>query len=181
MAILPILLYGDPRLEDEAEPIADITDEIRSLAADMATTMYAAPGVGLAAPQVGIGKRMVVIDCSVGQEEGALMTLINPEITYREGLIREEEGCLSFPEIVELVERPEIVTVKAIGLDGKEFTIDRADGLLARAVFHEIDHLDGVLMTDRVNAFRRTMIKKKIKKKMRAGEWVSSTASAAAV
>jgi peptide deformylase len=146
----------------------------------MALTMYAAPGVGLAAPQVGVLKRMVVIDTSAGEETGKLLTLINPEITYREGLIREEEGCLSFPDIVEIVERPAIVSCRALDLKGKEIVIERAEGLLARAVFHEIDHLDGVLLVDRVNAFRRTVIKKKIRRKVKAGEWTSEAAGAPA-
>lgn len=171
MALLPILLYGDARLEEKSEPVTDITAEIRELAANMALTMYAAPGVGLAAPQVGVNRRMVVVDCSGGDEAGGLITLINPEITLREGFVREEEGCLSFPDIVEVVERPEIVSVRALDLDGKELVIDRAEGLLARCLFHEVDHLDGVLLVDRVNAFRRSLLKKKIRKRMRNGEW----------
>lgn len=176
MPILPILLYGDPRLERKAEPVATVTEEIRELAANMALTMYAAPGVGLAAPQVGVSKRMLVIDVSGGDQPDRLLTLINPEITLREGSIREEEGCLSFPDIVEVVERPAVVSCRAIGLDGQEFTIDRAEGLLARAIFHEIDHLDGLLLVDRVNAFRRGLIKKKVRRKVRAGEWVADSA-----
>ncbi|MFN7973140.1 MAG: peptide deformylase [Acidobacteriota bacterium] len=180
MSILPILLYGDPRLEQKAESVVEIGDEIRELAKNMALTMYAAPGVGLAAPQVGVAKRMLVIDVSGGDEEGKLQTFINPEITYREGLVRDDEGCLSFPDIVEIVERPAIVSCRALGLDGREFTVERADGLLARAICHEIDHLDGVLLTDRVNAFRRAMIKKKVRRKVKAGEWVAEPAHARA-
>jgi len=175
VTILPILLYGDPRLAEPCEPVAEVTPAIQKLARDMAHTMYAAPGVGLAAPQVGVSIRLMVIDKTAGNEPDSLLTLINPEITYREGSVREEEGCLSFPDIVEVIDRPAVVSCRALGIDGKEFAVEKAVGLLARAICHELDHLDGVLLIDRVNAFRRSMLRKKIKKKVRAGEWVSDS------
>ncbi len=171
MAILPILLYGDSRLSEACEPVTEVTVAVKRLARDMVHTMYAAPGVGLAAPQVGVSIRLMVIDPTSGNEPDSLITLINPEITHREGSVREEEGCLSFPEIVEVVDRPAVVSCRALDIDGEEFVIERAEGLLARAISHEFDHLDGVLLIDRLNAFRRSMLRKKIKKKIRAGEW----------
>jgi peptide deformylase len=164
MAIRTILRYPDQRLRVKAEPVTEVTSEIRQLCDDMAETMYAAPGVGLAAPQIGIAKRIFVIDIADAESPSDLRTFINPEIVSREGETKWEEGCLSFPGIHEEVERAEKVTVRAIGLDGKPFELV-ADGLLAIAVQHEHDHLDGTLMVDRVSLLKRRFIDREMKKR----------------
>lgn len=168
MAIRTILRYPDKRLRVKAERVTEVTDEVRAICDDMAETMYAAPGVGLAAPQVGVPLRIFVIDVASGTDDPSqLHYFINPEIVRREGETVWEEGCLSFPGIHEEIERAEKVTVRATGLDGKPFELE-ADGLLAIAIQHENDHLEGTLMVDRVSLLRRRMIDRDMQKRARA-------------
>lgn len=162
--ILTILHYPDPRLREKAQPIREITPEIQKLADDMAETMYAAPGVGLAATQVGVALRMFVIDVASEDEPSRLVTFINPEIIERDGVQTWEEGCLSFPDVHEEVKRAERVRVRAQDRAGKQFEIE-VDGLMAVAVQHENDHLDGVLMIDHMGALRKRMVQRKMEKR----------------
>jgi peptide deformylase len=164
MAIRTILHYPDKRLRQKAEPVAEITPEIKALVEDMAETMYAAPGVGLAAPQIGVPLRIFVIDVAPQDAPSDLKVFINPEIVGKEGATSWEEGCLSFPGIHEEIERAEEVTVRATGVDGKPFELTATD-LLAIAIQHENDHLEGVLMVDRVSLLKRRMIDREMKKR----------------
>jgi peptide deformylase len=164
MAILDILIYPDPRLREVADPVEQVDDEIRTLVEDMAETMYDAPGVGLAATQVGVKKRVFIIDIADEDEPSNLQVFINPEILQREGTQSWKEGCLSFPEISEEIKRAEQVVVRALDVSGAEFELE-ADGLLAVAVQHENDHLDGVLMVDKVSPLRRRLIGRKLAKR----------------
>jgi len=168
--IRPILKYGDAPLHDRARPVEAITDEIRRLIDDMIETMYAAPGVGLAAPQVGIPLRICVIDLSVGRDPSALIVMINPEFVERDGMQLEEEGCLSVPGFNATVVRPSRATVKGLDRVGNEQQREGV-GLLARAFQHEIDHLDGTLFVDRLRGIKRDLIVRRIKKLTRAGKW----------
>ncbi|HKE30256.1 MAG TPA: peptide deformylase [Candidatus Angelobacter sp.] len=168
--IYPIVRYGDPVLEKPAETITDFNGDLRKLADDMFESMYAAHGVGLAAPQIGISKRIVVIDVSFKEDPDARMVLINPEIIKTEGRQRGSEGCLSLPDFREDVTRPNIVTVRAQDLEGKWFE-ETGEEMLARAFLHETDHLNGKLYISHISALKRDLIKRKIKKLMRAGEW----------
>ncbi len=163
MALREILLIGDPVLTRKSVPVDAITEDIVRLAGDMVETVHAAPGVGLAAPQVGVNKRLIVVDLSVGENEEALHVLVNPEIVSKEGEAICEEGCLSVPDIKEKVARPYQVVVRGLDLDGRPVEIEGED-LLARALCHEIDHLDGILFVDKLSALKRTLIKKKLKK-----------------
>ena len=167
MALLEILYHPDPILGCSAEPITEISDELRTLAADMAETMYAAPGVGLAANQVGILKQIVVIDTEYPDNKPNLIVLVNPEIIEKAGTITWEEGCLSFPDIHEDVVRSDRVTVRALNRDGIQFQIE-AEGLLAVAMQHEIDHLDGVLLIDHVSFLKKRIISRQLQKSKRA-------------
>ena len=164
MAIRTILRYPDKRLRNKALPVTAFDDSLRALVDDMAETMYAAPGVGLAAPQIGVSLRLFVIDIAGEDEPSDLKVFINPTFTAKQGEIAWEEGCLSFPGIHEEIERAEKVTVRATGLDGKVFEL-KAEGLLAIAVQHEYDHLDGTLMVDRVSLLKRRMIDRDMKKR----------------
>jgi peptide deformylase len=164
MALLPILRYPDPRLHTQAEPVVVVDETIRKLAADMAETMYAAPGIGLAATQVNVHRRIVVID--VSDERNALMTLINPEITEAEGECEGEEGCLSVPGIFDTVMRARQVRVRALGIDGQPFEI-QADGLLGACIQHEIDHLDGKVFVEHLSRLKQNRIKAKLLKRSR--------------
>jgi peptide deformylase len=164
MAVRDILIIGDPILTQKSEPVDGITEEIVRLARDMVETVHRAPGVGLAAPQVGVSKRIIVVDLSVGEHEDALYVLVNPEIVFKEGEAVGEEGCLSVPEIKEKVSRPYRVVVRGLDLEGREVEIEGED-LLARAFCHEIDHLDGILFVEKLSALKRALIKKKFKKK----------------
>jgi len=146
---LDIRVLGDPILRQDTEPVAEVTDELRQLISDMFTTMYAAEGIGLAAPQIGRTERLAVVDV-----EGAKYTLINPEILAREGAARAEEGCLSIPDVFGEVERPQRITVRAMDIEGRPFEL-AADELLARAIQHEIDHLHGRLFIDYLGVFKR--------------------------
>ncbi|MFO0609062.1 MAG: peptide deformylase [Polyangiales bacterium] len=164
MAIRTILRYPDKRLRDKALPVAVVDDDIRKLCDDMAETMYAAPGVGLAAPQIGVSKRIFVIDIASADEKSDLRVFINPEFVERDGETVWEEGCLSFPGIHEEVQRAAKVTVRATGLDGKPFEVS-AEGLLAIAIQHEYDHLEGTLMVDRVSLLKRRFIDREMRKR----------------
>lgn len=162
--IRPILTFPEPVLKQKSAPVTIITDEIIQLAKDMAETMYDAPGVGLAAPQVGVLQRVIVIDVAGRDESPQLITAINPAIIHGEGEVYEEEGCLSVPEYSANVRRHERVVVKALTLEGHEH-IWHADGLLAIAFQHEIDHLEGVLFVDRLSPLKRQLFLKKSKRK----------------
>lgn len=163
MAIRRILHYPEPILKQVSAPVAAIDDAIKSLAADMAETMYAAPGVGLAAPQVGVLQRLVVLDCAPKEEPRQLVVAVNPEIIAREGEAFEEEGCLSVPAYYASVARSARVTVRFLDLDGNSRQL-QADGLWAIAFQHEIDHLDGILFLDRITPLKRRMALKKWRK-----------------
>src|SRR5512145_153974 len=156
MAILPIRHYPDPVLKRRVEPVARVTPEIVQLCRDMAETMYAAPGVGLAANQVGVSLRIFTADCHGEDEPRRLITMINPEIVEVKGEIKEEEGCLSVPEYVAPVVRYAECTVKGLGLDGKEQVVTGQD-LLSRCFQHEIDHLNGLLFVDRLGPVKRDL------------------------
>lgn len=162
--------YPDPVLEKPGEPVTEFNDELAKLVEDMFESMYAAKGIGLAAPQIGLSKRLTIIDLSVKERPEDRIILINPEIIHREGKQYGEEGCLSLPEIREKVSRAAKVRVKAQDLSGKWFEMEGTE-LLARAIQHEIDHLDGILFFRRVSALKRDLILRKIRKMQRAGEW----------
>jgi peptide deformylase len=164
MASLNIVRYPDPRLYKKAAPVLEVNDEIRRLVSDMAETMYAAPGIGLAATQVDVHKRVIVIDTSETRDQ--LLVLINPEIVGREGLQFCEEGCLSLPGIYEAVERAERITVRALDAQGKPFTAD-ADKLLAICIQHEIDHLEGKVFVDYLSRLKQQRIRAKLQKQLR--------------
>jgi peptide deformylase len=168
--IRPILRYGDSPLHDAAQPVDAITPEIDRLVNDMIETMYAAPGIGLAAPQVGVPLRLFVVDLSAGRDPNGLNVLINPEFVEVEGVQLEEEGCLSLPGFNATVVRPSRIVVKSLDRNGTEQTIE-GTGLLARAFQHEMDHLDGALFVDRLRGIKRDMIVRRIKKLARSGKW----------
>lgn len=168
--ILKIVKYPEPVLQQPGEPVTEFNDELHKLAADMFETTYASQGIGLAAPQVGVSKRVTVIDLSMGKDPAQKLVLVNPEIIQREGRQYEEEGCLSFPEIREKVPRAAKVRIRAQDLDGKWFEMD-GDELLARAFQHEIDHLDGMLFIFRMSALKRDMVLRHIRKMQREGTW----------
>lgn len=163
MSILPIRIYPDPVLRVRCPEVGQFDDELEKLAKDMVETMYAAPGIGLAAPQVGIELRLAVVDISVGDEDHALHVFVNPEILDEDGRDLDEEGCLSIPGVAEKVSRPAAIRVKAQKLDGEPFEVE-ADGLLARAICHEVDHLDGVLFVDRVVGLRKERVKRQLRR-----------------
>src|SRR5580700_5740333 len=168
--IYPIVKYGDPVLEKHAEPVTAFDDELKKLVEDMFESMYAAHGVGLAAPQIGISKRLAVIDTSFKEDPDAKLVLINPEILHTEGRHTQSEGCLSIPDFRENVSRPNKVTVRAQDAHGKIYQKTGED-LLARAFLHETDHLNGKLYISHISALKRDLMKRKIRKMMKAGEW----------
>ena len=161
MAILEILEYPDPRLRTRAEPVEQVTDELRQLAEDMLETMYMAPGIGLAATQVNVHKRMLVVVVSENRDDPRI--LINPEIVERDGEQVMEEGCLSVPGVYDTVERALHIRARCLGLDGEPFEME-AEGLLAVCIQHEIDHLDGKLFVDYLSDLKRQRIRKKLEK-----------------
>jgi peptide deformylase len=163
MAIRTILHYPDPRLREKAKPVDAVTPAILELIEDMAETMYAAPGVGLAATQIGEPHRIFLIDIASEDEPSDLRVFVNPEIVVREGDQSWEEGCLSFPGVTEEIKRAEKVKVRALGKDGKPFELE-ADGLLAVAIQHENDHLDGVLMIDHLGLLKKRIVNRKMQK-----------------
>jgi peptide deformylase len=168
--ILPIRKFGDDVLRLPADPVAEIDDALQKLIDDMIETMYAAPGVGLAANQVGVARRLMIIDLSVGKRPGECHVFINPEIIDSEGEITEEEGCLSIPDFVEIVTRPERVKLRYLDRSGKE-RVMWGEGLMARAMCHEIDHLNGTLFVDHLRGFKKDKILKKIAKLAKSGMW----------
>src|SRR5579885_1916757 len=165
-----IVKYGDPVLETPARPVTKFDVELEELAEDMFATMYAAQGVGLAAPQIGKSLRLTVIDVTGGKNPEAKIVMANPEITHAEGEKREEEGCLSIPGFRGYVVRPHFVTVRAQNTKGEEFEV-RGEDFLARALCHEIDHLNGILFLQHLSMLKRDLIKRKIKKLRKQGEW----------
>jgi peptide deformylase len=166
----PIVLYGNEVLEKPADIVTNISDEEVQLVQDMIETMYKAPGVGLAANQVGVSKRILVTDPSSGENRNELITIVNPEIVAVDGEQFEDEGCLSVPGFTSAVVRPKTVVLKGVDLNGKEVTIEGKD-LLARAFCHEMDHLNGVFFLDHLSFIKRDIIKRKIRKLMKQGEW----------
>ena len=168
--IYPIVKYGDPILEKPGAPVKKFDAKLEELAEDMFASMYAAQGVGLAAPQIGKSMRFAVVDVTGGKNPEGKIVLANPEVTHAEGEVREEEGCLSIPGFRGYVVRPQFVTVKAQNIKGEPFEI-RGENLLARAFCHEIDHLNGILFLQHLGMLKRDMIKRKIKKLRKQGEW----------
>ncbi len=168
--ILPILKYGAPELRIVSRNVESFNGNLDEIVKNMVETMYAAPGIGLAANQVGINIRLATIDLSVGEEPGKLIVLCNPEIVSTEGTQKNDEGCLSVPDFSETVSRPQKMIVHGINAKGEEIQIE-AEGLLARCLSHEIDHLNGVLFVDHLSSLKRTLIRNKIKKLAKAGEW----------
>jgi peptide deformylase len=166
----PIVRHGAGVLHRPSEPVAEITPEIDALVDDMIQTMYAAPGIGLAAPQVGVGKRIFVCDVSVGRNPTDLLVFINPEFIERDGMQLEEEGCLSVPGFNATVARPARAILKGLDRHGEPQTVE-GTGLLARCFQHEMDHLDGTLFVDRLRGLQKDLIVRKIKKLARAGKW----------
>jgi peptide deformylase len=168
--VYPITLYGDPVLETPAETVTEFNDDLKKLIDDMFESMYAAHGVGLAAPQIGIGKRIAVIDVTFKEDPNAKLVLVNPEIIHTEGRQRGTEGCLSLPDFREDVTRPNKVTVRAQDVEGKWFE-HTGEELLARALMHETEHLQGKLYISHISRLKRDLMTRKIRKLMRAGEW----------
>ena len=168
--IYPIVKYGNPVLEKSAEPITEFNDALKQLVEDMFESMYVAKGVGLAAPQIGISKRLAVIDVTFKEDPNARLVLANPEIIHTEGKQTQSEGCLSIPEFREPVTRPNKVTVRAQDIHGKWFE-KTGEELLARAFLHETDHLKGKLYISYLSALKRDLMKRKIRKLAKAGEW----------
>jgi peptide deformylase len=168
--IYPIVKYGDPILEKPTVAVKKFDADFEQLTEDMFASMYAAQGVGLAAPQIGLNLRVAVVDVTVGKNPEAKIVLANPEIIHAEGEVREEEGCLSIPGFRGYVMRPQFVTVKAQNAKGESFEI-RAENLMARAFCHEIDHLNGILFLQHLSMLKRDLIKRKIKKLKKQGEW----------
>jgi peptide deformylase len=168
MPVRKIVTFGHPVLHRPSLPIREIDQEIVDLARDMVLTMHAAPGIGLAAPQVAAGKRLITVDLSVGEKPEELIVLINPEFLERDGEAVSEEGCLSVPGVHENIRRPAQVLVKGVDLDGKEKVIE-AKGTLARVFCHELDHLDGRLFIDHLSPLKKALVKKKLKKTRETG------------
>jgi peptide deformylase len=168
--IRPIVKYGEDVLHTTAQNVETVTGELGDLIRDMVETMYAAPGVGLAGPQVGLPYRVFVVDVSGGRSKDGLMAFINPEFVEREGMQLEEEGCLSIPGFNATVARPERAVVKGLDLDGRERIVE-GTGLLARAFQHEMDHLDGRVFVDRLRGIQRDLIVRRIRKLVRSGKW----------
>jgi peptide deformylase len=169
MAILPIRIYPDPVLRVKCPPVERFDGELRALAVDMVETMHHAPGVGLAAPQIGVELRLAVVDLSVGKDPEQLLALANPEVIAAEGGAIEVEGCLSIPELTDKVERPDRIRLRARNLEGAPFELE-ADDWLARAILHEIDHLDGVLFVDRLHGLRRDRARRQLRRLAEAWE-----------
>ena len=166
----PILRLGDSILSDPARPVDDITPDIETLIDDMIETMYAAPGIGLAAPQVGVSLRIFVIDLSLGKDPTALHSMINPQFIERDGMQLEEEGCLSIPGFTATVARPKRVVVEGLNRHGEKYRLE-GTGLMARALQHEVDHLNQCLFVDRLRGISRDLILRKVRKLSKAGKW----------
>jgi len=168
--IYPIVKFGNPVLEKPSETVTVFDEELKKLVADMFESMYAAHGVGLAAPQIGIGRRIAVVDVTFQEDPSAKLVLINPEIIHTEGRHTQSEGCLSIPDFRENVSRPKKVTIRAQDVQGNIFE-KTGEELLARAFLHETDHLNGKLYFSHISALKRDLMKRKIRKMMKAGEW----------
>jgi peptide deformylase len=168
--LLPILKYGAPELKTVSRPVDAFTGELEKIVKNMIETMYAAPGIGLAAAQVGINIQLATIDLSVGEDPAQLIVLCNPEIVASEGEQKSDEGCLSIPDFTDAVTRPRNLSVRGLDLHGEPFQME-AEGLLARCFCHEIDHLNGVLFIDRLSPLKKALIRNRIKKLAKAGEW----------
>jgi peptide deformylase len=171
MALLEIVKYGDPVLETPGDPVAEFDEGLKRLVSDMFETMYAARGVGLAAPQVGFSRRLFVMDCSGGQDPRARVALVNPVVLRVEGEQTGDEGCLSFPGLFFPVSRSLRAVVRAQDLSGEEFEFDGLD-LEARCMLHETDHCDGIVFLDRTSPLKRELVKRKIRKLQKTGRWV---------
>lgn len=172
MAVRPIVLYPDPVLLRPTGRVSEFDEDLRRLVEDLRDTMYAAPGIGLAANQIGESRRVCVVDVTAGDEEGHFHAFVNPEVVEVGGRDVAEEGCLSFPDIALDVERALEVTVHAQDVDGEPFEI-HAEGLLARVLLHEIEHLDGQTFLRNVSSLKREMVKRQIKKRIKNGDWVA--------
>ena len=170
MALLEIVKWPNPILDAPADPVTVFDDKLKKLVNDMFETMYSAPGVGLAAVQVGISKRLFVMDCSGGKDPAQRLVLINPEVLAAEGDQNGEEGCLSFPGIFTPVERSLRAVVLAQDVNGNEFEIDDME-LTARCMLHETDHCDGIVFLDKMSPIKRELVKRKIRKLQKAGQW----------
>jgi len=170
MALMEVVKWPNPILDNPGEPVTDFGDSLKKLVSDMFETMYSAPGVGLAAVQVGVSKRLFVMDCSGGKDPEQRITLINPEVLRVEGTQNGEEGCLSFPGIFTPVERNLRAVVRAQDINGNEFEIDGME-LTARCMLHETDHCDGIVFLDKMSPIKRELVKRKIKKLQKAGQW----------
>ena len=170
MPIRDIVKFGEPVLHKPSEPVKNIDGAIALLVNDMIETMYAAPGIGLAAPQIAVPLRVIVIDLSVGEDKSQVITLVNPEFVEKEGEQHHEEGCLSVPGYGGTPVRPARVVVKGLDLEGKERTYEGTE-LLARAFCHEIDHIDGLLFVDRLTPLKRDLMRRKLKKRAKVGDW----------
>jgi peptide deformylase len=168
--IYPIVKFGNPVLEKPAEKVTAFDEELKKLIEDMFESMYAARGVGLAAPQIGISRRIAVVDVTFKEDPNAKLVLINPEVIHKEGRHAQSEGCLSIPDFRENVSRAQVATIRAQDVTGKLFE-KTADDLLARAFQHETDHLNGKLYISHISALKRDLIKRKIRKLVKAGEW----------
>jgi len=175
MTIRPILVFGDPRLEAPNLPVDDFGEGLQSLIQDLFETGWKAPGLGVAAPQIGANLRLATIDLSVGRDPGARIVLANPEIIHRQGRATLEEGCLSFPGLFTTIERPTALTVRAQDQHGVWREI-QADGLLAQAVCHEVDHLDGVLLTHHLRGMKKKFFMRRVEKMRKLGVWPQSPA-----
>ena len=172
MALLKIVAWPDPVLTTPAEPVTKFDDELKKLAEDMFATMYAAPGVGLAGTQVGIAKRLFVMDCSAGKDPSSRHFMANPQIIVKEGKQDGDEGCLSIPGIYSRVQRSMRVIARGHDLNGKEYEIEGIE-LEGRCLLHETDHCDGILYPNRISPLKREIVMRKIKKLQKAGEWPS--------
>jgi peptide deformylase len=175
MSVRPILVFGDPRLQAKNRPVEDFGSDLQSMIEDLFETGWKAPGLGLAAPQIGANIRLATIDLSVGRDPESTIVLANPEITRRQGRASLEEGCLSFPGLFTTIERPTSLTVRAQNEHGEWREMD-ADGLLAQAVCHEIDHLNGVLLVDHLRGMKKKLFMRRVAKMRKLGVWQQSTA-----
>ncbi len=170
MSVRPIVKWGTPVLHAPARPVEEVDDAIRGLLRDMLDTMYAAPGIGLAAPQIGVPLRVIVVDLSVGADPGQLIQLVNPVFVTRSGEQKHEEGCLSVPGYGGTPLRPARVVVQGLDPQGQQRTYEGTD-LLARAFCHEIDHIDGLLFVDRLSPLKRDLLKRRLRKRARSDDW----------
>jgi peptide deformylase len=175
VAIRPIVLYPDPVLLTPTSEVQAVDDDVRALIRDLVETMYAAPGIGLAANQIGVSKRVCVVDPSAGDTPGELKVFVNPRIEEVSGSEIGEEGCLSFPDITLDIERGTRVRVSALDQEGRPFTLE-ADDFLARVIQHEVEHLEGRVFLQNVSPLKRELVKRQIKKRMRSGDWVATAA-----